>query len=371
MLASFPSLLLAALTVTQLVPAGPMVKRCTYALTSYSAANVAAAKKCTIINVSAFTMPAKTTLDLTGLLTGTVINLKGNLNLCGTTHWADGPCIAVGGTSITFNGGGFVLSGNGASYWDTLGSNGGVDKPKFFSATMSGTISNLYIKNTPRHTFSIGNKAALTLTDVHIDNTAGNVLSGGKTIGHNTDCFDVSASDVTINKSTCNNQDDCLAINSGNNIKFTNNACNGGHGISIGSVATGKVISNVVISGNVVTNSDNGLRIKTVSGATGASVTGVTYTSNTVTGATKYGVVIQQDYLNGGPTGVPTNGVAIKNINFTSGNKVTVGSKGKKVFVLCGTGSCTGTWNWSGLTASGGVSSSITPSTVPITGFSL
>ena len=77
-------------------------------------------------------------------------------------------------------------------------------------------------------------------------------------------------------------------INSGNNIKFTNNACNGGHGISsrsqfilpalvlvlvlkltrslslllVGSVATGKVISNVVISGNVVTNSDNGLRIK-------------------------------------------------------------------------------------------------------------
>lgn len=42
----------------------------------------------------------------------------------------------------------------------------------------------------------------------------------------------------------------------------------------------------------------------------------------------------QQDYLNGGPTGIPTNGVAITNIVFASGNKVTVGSKGKKVYVL-------------------------------------
>lgn len=36
-------------------------------------------------------------------------------------------------------------------------------------------------------------------------------------------------------------QDDCLAINSGNNIKFLNNYCSGGHGISIGSIASGKV----------------------------------------------------------------------------------------------------------------------------------
>jgi len=80
-----------------------------------------------------------------------------------------------------------------------------------------------------------------------------------------------------------------------------------------------------VITGNTVTNSDNGLRIKSesfevesrvelertkltrldsfrfcssaISGATGASVTGVTYTSNTVTAAAKYGVVIRKHTL--------------------------------------------------------------------------
>jgi polygalacturonase len=57
-----------------------------------------------------------------------------------------------------------------------------------------------------------------------------------------------------------------------------------GHGISIGSIDTGKTVSQVTISGNTVTSSTNGLRIKTFYGATAASVTGVIYTGNTVSG---------------------------------------------------------------------------------------
>ncbi|KAL7413131.1 glycoside hydrolase [Mrakia frigida] len=370
MLASIPTLLVSLLAASQLVAAAPMEKRCVGTISK--PADVAAAKKCTTININGgLVMPSKTILDLKNLLKGTVVNLKGNINVCGKVAWADGPCVQISGEGVTFNGGGFTMEGNGASYWDTLGGNGGVDKPKFISVTMSGTFQNLYIKNTPRHVFSIGNTAALLITDVHIDNTAGNQLSGGKTRGHNTDCFDVSATHTTIQKSTCNNQDDCLAINKGSDIKFLNNVCNGGHGISIGSIASGKTVSGVTITGNTITNSDNGLRIKTIEGATGASVSDVTYTGNKVVAATKYGVVIQQDYLNGGPTGKPSSGVPIKNIVFASGNTVTVGPKGKKVYVLCGTGTCTGNWNWSGLTASGGVAGSITPSTVPIKNFKL
>ncbi|KAL7413032.1 glycoside hydrolase [Mrakia frigida] len=372
MIVSTASLLAFATVIGQFggVQAAALEPRaCVGTITSIS--TVAAAKLCTTISISPFTVPDKTIFDLTGLLTGTVVNLLGNVNVCGKTPWADGPCFSISGTSITFNGGGYTFNGNGASFWDTLGSNGGVDKPKMFSVTMSGTFKDLHVANSPRHVFSIGNKAALTISNVNIDNTAGNTLSGGKTLGHNTDCFDVSASSVTISKCTCNNQDDCLAINSGSNIVFTGNKCIGGHGISIGSIATGKVVSTVSIIGNTVTDSTNGLRIKTVSGATGASVTGVSYTSNVVSGISDYGVVIQQDYLNGGPTGTPTNGVTIKDINFVSGNTVAVDSGAKEVYVLCGTGSCTGTWNWSGLKVSGGSKGSITPSSVPITGFTL
>ncbi|KAL7413199.1 glycoside hydrolase [Mrakia frigida] len=382
MLVSIPVVLVAVLTGSQLAAGTPMEKRCTGTIAK--AADVTAAKLCTTINISAgLKMPDKTILDLNNLLTGTVVNLKGNINVCGKTPWVDGPCIQISGESVTFNGGGYTIDGNGPSFWDTLGGNGGVDKPKFIRVTTSGTFSNVIIKNSPRHVFSIANKKALVVDNVKIDNSAGNVEVDGDALAHNTDCFDVSsAHGLTIQNSNCDNQDDCIAaslLNSNpielTDIKFLNNKCNGGHGISIGSVATGSVVSGITITGNTVTNSDNGLRIKTISGATGASVSDITYTGNTVTAASKYGVIIQastaQDYLNGGPTGIPTNGVAITNIVFASGNKVTVGSKGKKVYVLCGTGTCTGNWNWSGLTASGGVASSITPSTVPITGFKL
>jgi polygalacturonase len=57
-----------------------------------------------------------------------------------------------------------------------------------------------------------------------------------------------------------------------------------GHGISIGSITTGKTVSDVTISGNTVSSSANGLRIKTTYGATDASVTGITYTGNTISG---------------------------------------------------------------------------------------
>ena len=58
------------------------------------------------------------------------------------------------------------------------------------------------------------------------------------------------------------NQDDCVAINSGSNLVFKDNTCSGGHGISIGSISDDKVVSGVTISGNTVTDSMYGMRIK-------------------------------------------------------------------------------------------------------------
>jgi galacturan 1,4-alpha-galacturonidase len=84
------------------------------------------------------------------------------------------------------------------------------------------------VLNAPRQVFSIGsNSAQLTVDSVSIDNSAGDELSGGKTLGHNTDCFDVSATNVIIKNSRCVNQDDCVAINSGGSIQFLNNYCSG------------------------------------------------------------------------------------------------------------------------------------------------
>ena len=78
---------------------------------------------------------------------------------------------------------------------------------------------------------SINGASTLAVTNIKMDNTAGD--SGA--LGHNTDAFDVgSSTGVTITGANIQNQDDCLAINSGTSITFTGGTCSGGHGLSIG-----------------------------------------------------------------------------------------------------------------------------------------
>ena len=52
-----------------------------------------------------------------------------------------------------------------------------------------------------------------------------------------------------------------------------------------------------------------------------------------------YGIDIQQDYLNGGPTGTPTNGVIIKDVTMTNITG-TATSDAIDYYILCGEGSC-------------------------------
>lgn len=193
----------------------------------------------------------------------------------------------------------------------------------------------------------------LTLDKITIDNSAGDSQGG-----HNTDAFDVgSSTGVIISNANVKNQDDCLAINSGTDITFTGGVCSGGHGLSIGSVGgrSNNDVSNVKILSSTIANSDNGVRIKTVSGATG-SVKGVTYKDIILQNIAKYGIVIEQDYENGSPTGTPTTGVPITGLTVQNVHG-TVASKGTDVYILCGKGSCSG-WTWSGNTITGGQKSS-------------
>lgn len=216
------------------------------------------------------------------------------------------------------------------------------------------TISDLNVKNTPVQGFSINSATDLTLDSITIDNSAGDTDE----LGHNTDAFDVgSSTGITISNANIKNQDDCLAINSGTNIHFVGGTCSGGHGLSIGSVGgrSDNTVDGVVIESSTISNSQNGVRIKTVYDATG-SVNNVTYKDITLSGITKYGIVIEQDYENGSPTGTPTTGVPITDLTL---NKVTgsVSSSATPVYILCGSGSCS-EWTWSGVSVTGGSKSS-------------
>ncbi|KAJ6505207.1 polygalacturonase [Mycena sanguinolenta] len=333
-----------------------------------SLTDVAAAVACTTINVNGFTVPAGQTFTLS-LLAGTTVNILGDITF-GEKVWA-GPLFSISGSNVTFNGNGHTFNGNGQFYWDGKGTSvGAIEKPRpMMKVKTSGTFSNLTVLNSPAQVFSIDNAAPLTISGITIDDSLGdqpNSISAGQPAGANTDGFDVgNQAPVTIEGCTIKNQDDCIAINSGANIVFTGNHCSGGHGISIGSVDTGDVVSGITISNNVVTSGANGLRIKTIATATSGSVSNVTYSGNTVSGVTQFGLLIDQSYP--ATLGTPGNGIVISGINFVGKNTFTMASGVVPVAVNCGSGSCQGTWNWAGLTVSGGAADKINYS--GITGF--
>ncbi|KAL7341281.1 endo-polygalacturonase PG1 [Rhodotorula toruloides] len=327
----------------------PATKRCTGTIASLD--DVAAAQRCATINIEPFTVPAGKTFEL-DLVDNAVVNVLGDIKF-GTKQW-EGPLVQVSGKNVQFNGNGHKWDGQGSYYWDGKGANGGKTKPKFFKVKFSGTMDSVYLLNQPVQGFSVSNPSKLVMSNIVVD------VKAGASLGHNTDAFDISsAKDLTIDGATVTNQDDCVAINDGTGITIQNSVCTGGHGISVGSIKTGKHVSNVVIKNNKIIDNDNGLRIKTYVGATAASVSNVQYIGNTVTNAKKYGVVIEQDYTNDGATGKATNGVPINGVYFTgSTNNVSVGSKAQRVYVLCASGSCSN-FDFTALKTSGGSAGSI------------
>lgn len=107
---------------------------------------------------------------------------------------------------------GHVINGDGSRWWDTKGTNGGKTKPKFFYAHSldDSSITGLNVKNTPVQAFSV-QADNLVLDHITIDNS-----DGDDNGGHNTDAFDVgNSSGITISNAVVKNQDDCLAVNSG------------------------------------------------------------------------------------------------------------------------------------------------------------
>ncbi|KAH7303933.1 family 28 glycoside hydrolase [Stachybotrys elegans] len=313
------------------------------------AAKVASQKKsCSTIILDNISVPAGKTLDLTGLKSGTHVTFKGETTF-GYETWK-GPLISISGDNLVIDGtSDHSINCQGQRWWDTKGSNGGKTKPKFFAAhkMTNSAINGLKVINTPVQAFSINQANQLTVTDVHIDNSLGDTKGG-----HNTDAFDVgSSTGVTISGAIVRNQDDCLAVNSGTDITFTGGDCSGGHGISIGSVGgrSDNVVKKVRILNSKISNSDNGVRIKTVYGATG-SVSDVTYDGITLSNIAKYGIVVEQDYENGSPTGKPTGGVPITGLTINNVHG-TVKSSGTNVYILCANAK---NWAWSKINVTGG-----------------
>ncbi|KAH2277012.1 hypothetical protein KXW02_007886 [Aspergillus fumigatus] len=156
-------------------------------------------------------------------------------------------------------------------------------------------IENLSIQNWTVHCFDIEHTENMIISGITLDNSTGDAprsASGSKPAAQPTASISPLAPTSPVE------QLDYIY---------------GGHGLSIGSIGS---------------KSDN-----TVDG-----VSNTRYENVTVCGITDYGMDTQQDYLNGGPTDKPTNGVKIENITFVD---VTGTMRdGKDYYILCGDGSC-------------------------------
>ncbi|KAJ7696804.1 polygalacturonase, partial [Mycena rosella] len=317
-----------------------------------SVASAANLSNCTSVDIHAFDVPAGETITIAAA-PGASVAMAGDITFLQTN--ATGPLITFQTTDILFNGHRHKIDGNGPLYWDGQGTNGGVAKPHpFVKFKGSGVFTDVTVLNSPAQAVSVGTTGPTIIRSVLVNNSAGNAGN----LGHNTDGFDISASNLTLSGCVVDNQDDCIAINSGRALVIEDMTCVGSHGISIGSIATNKSVSDVRISRNTVRGGLYGLRIKVDAVAVNASVSNVLYDSNTVSGITEFGVLITQSYPNDDT--IPGTGAPISGISFLGGRThVSVDTDAFTVVVDCG--ACSGIWDFSDLHATGGNGSRIAP----------
>ncbi|XP_041017549.1 polygalacturonase At1g48100-like [Juglans microcarpa x Juglans regia] len=195
-----------------------------------------------------------------------------------------------------------VIDGRGEKWWNLpckphKGSKrttlpGPCDSPVAIRFFMSSdlTVQGLKVKNSPQFHFRFDG-----CQNVHIDllNIKAPALSP------NTDGIHIeNTNNVKIYNSIISNGDDCVSIGAGCfNVDIKNITCGPSHGISIGSLGVRNsraCVSNITVSDSIIKHSDNGVRIKTWQGGSGA-VSAVTF-HNIYMDTVRNPIIIDQYY---------------------------------------------------------------------------
>jgi polygalacturonase len=192
--------------------------------------------------------------------------------------WTAGALLSGRGlTNVTLTGGG-TIDGNGAAWWgvthDDLHYRPGL---MIVSGATDLFVEDILFLNSPNHNIEVSDSTHVRVRGLrvsaphHSPNTDGINFAGGH--------------DQSIEDSHISNGDDCVSIvcsgsqpappgagggmiPSGGNVLVRNVTCDGGHGVSIGSIKHGYV-SNVTVENVRFFGSDNGARIKTYPNHTG------------------------------------------------------------------------------------------------------
>ncbi|KAI0829019.1 pectin lyase fold/virulence factor [Trametes gibbosa] len=179
----------------------------------------------------------------------------------------------TGGSNVTLRGSedpqwGWV-DGHGQAWWDAQQQ---TNRPHgwAFSKITNGVIRDMKIWK------PIGwNFATSGSKNLHLFNNRIVAVSETDSFPFNTDGFSAGGTNMTFENNHVQNGDDCLTVGSGaKNIIFQNGICEGGHGLSIGSLGQGGSIADVedVLFENVIMkNTLYGARFKSWTGGNGVA----------------------------------------------------------------------------------------------------
>ncbi|XP_074378126.1 exopolygalacturonase-like [Apium graveolens] len=156
------------------------------------------------------------------------------------------------------------------------------------------------------------------------------INGGGTTVEHvnitapedspNTDGIHTSdTSNINILNSNIGTGDDCISMGGGSqNINITGVSCGPGHGISIGSIGKNtndSSVSGVHVSSCTMTNTENGVRIKTYTSDCAATISDVTFQNITVD-QSQNPIIIDQNYCGGHETCSGNSHVKVSDVKF-------------------------------------------------------
>ncbi|KAF3935423.1 Exopolygalacturonase [Dactylellina cionopaga] len=187
----------------------------------------------------------------------------------------------IGGEDVNlFGSGKGVIDGNGQKWYDLFDTqklNTTFRRPLLlvFDGIKGGQMSGITMRNSPNWNTLIANSSDMIFHDMSV--VAG---SSSKIPAKNTDGWDTYRSDnIVIQNSVVNNGDDCVSLRGNStNILVQSLACNGSHGISVGSLGqyyqNQDIVENVYIFNITMTNASDGARIKAWPGVFGEAMPG-------------------------------------------------------------------------------------------------
>ncbi|GAO13076.1 uncharacterized protein UV8b_03451 [Ustilaginoidea virens] len=210
----------------------------------------AAIKACssgTVVIPKGTTYHVNSQLSLAGCR-GCTLQLDGTLQVSADVgYWNNKGRIiyisGVNGATITGSG---TIDGNGQASWDYYAKNRGINLPFLVQVDGSANVvvSGITLRNAPMfHVVTSGNSHHIRYSHLTLHS-----VSKSKAEAMNTDAFDIGASSwVTVEHSTVTNSDDCVVLKPGSDhITVQGMTCTGSHGLSVGSLADGPGVNELV-----------------------------------------------------------------------------------------------------------------------------